>query len=56
MKIPVLIKVYADFECIDQLQPEVLFKQHPIAVGYYIIQPFRTQPKTSCQEWSVDHR
>ena len=34
-------KVYADFECINQPsykpdKPNVLFKQFPIAVGYFI--------------------
>ena len=35
MKIPVPIRVNADFECINQPQntPNVLFKQIPIAVG-----------------------
>ena len=42
MKVPVPISVYADFECINQPQkdPKVLFKQIPIAVGYYVISPF----------------
>ena len=42
MKVPVPIRVYADFECINQPQnnPKVLFKQIPIAVGYYVISPF----------------
>ena len=42
MKVPVPIRVYADFECINQPQntPNVLFKQIPIAVGYYVISPF----------------
>ena len=36
MKVNVPIRVYADFECINQSQndPEVLFKQLPIAVGF----------------------
>ena len=36
MKVPVPIRIYADFECINQPQkdPKVLFKQIPIAVGY----------------------
>ena len=42
MKVPVPIKVYADFECINQPtdDPKVLFKQIPIAVGFYLISPF----------------
>ena len=65
MKVPVPIRVYADFECINESchnhaiasavsQPQntndreaaqaiaskVLFKQIPIAVGFYIISPF----------------
>ena len=42
MKLPLPIRVYADFECIKQPQkdPKVLFKQITIAVGYYIISPF----------------
>ena len=42
MKVPVPIRVYADFECINQPQntPNVLFKHIPIAVGYYVISPF----------------
>ena len=66
MKVPVPIRVYADFECINQPQntegalhtqsasgtegalhtegalrdTKVLFKQIPIAVGYYLISPF----------------
>ena len=46
MKVPVPIRVYADFECINQPSddpkgdPKVLFKQIPIAVGFYLISPF----------------
>ena len=46
MKVPIPIRVYADFECINQptddreAAPQVLFKQIPIAVGFYIISPF----------------
>ena len=49
MKVPVPIRVYADFECINQPQkdPKVFFKQIPIAVGFYVISPFRN--KYSCQ-------
>ena len=60
MKVPVPIRVYADFECINQSQntaklashaggalhtegalrdPKILFKQIPIAVGFYLISP-----------------
>ena len=59
MKISVSIRVYADFECINQPQkdPKVLFKQIPIAVGYYIISPFGKKYKsyfgTDCNEWFV---
>ena len=64
MKVPVPIKVYADFECINQPQkdPKVLFKQIPIAIGYYIISPFEskyssyfgtdcTGGQQSCTKW-----
>ena len=46
MKVPVPIKVYADFECINQPASDreaalkVLFKQIPVAVGFYLISPF----------------
>ena len=45
MKIPVPVRKYADFECINQAQndpdqPKVLFKQIPIAVGFYLISPW----------------
>ena len=50
MKVPIPIRVYADFECINQptddreapvaSAPKVLFKQIPIAVGFYLISPF----------------
>ena len=59
MKIPVPIRVYADFECINQPQnnPKVLFKQIPIAVGYYVISPFGNKYNshfgTDCNEWFV---
>ena len=44
MKLPLPIKVYADFECFNQPQkdpnqPKVLFEQIPIAVGFYLISP-----------------
>ena len=67
MKVPVPIRVYADFECIIQPQkdPKVLFKQIPIAVGYYIISPFEskyysyfgtycTGGQQSCTKWFVN--
>ena len=59
MKIPVPIRVYADFECINQPRNDakVLFKQIPIAVGYYIISPFGNKYNsyfgTDCNEWFV---
>ena len=45
MKLPLPIRVYADFECInhaenDPKNPKVLFKQILIAVGFYLITPF----------------
>ena len=42
MKIPLPIRVYADFECINQptSHPKKLFEQIPIAVGFYLISPF----------------
>ena len=52
MNVPVPIGVYADFECIiqptqnpqnPQNDPKVLFKQIPIAVGFYLISPFGNQ-------------
>ena len=44
MKVPLPIRVYADFECNNQPEnfpnnPNVLFKQIPIAVGFYLITP-----------------
>ena len=41
MKVKVPIKVYADFECINQPTnyPNVLYKQNPIAIGFYLISP-----------------
>ena len=59
MKVPVPIRVYADFECINQPQknPKVLFKQIPIAVGFYVISPFGNKCNsyfgTDCNEWFV---
>ena len=46
MKVPVPIGVYADFECINQPTDDpkndlkLLFKQIPIAVGFYLLSPF----------------
>ena len=67
MKVPVPIRVYADFECINQptQNPNVLFKQIPIAVGYYQISPFGYQYSkagsafysyfgTDCTKWFVN--
>ena len=59
MKVPVPIRVYADFECINQPQkdPKVLFKQISIAVGFYVISPFGNKYNsyfgTDCNEWFV---
>ena len=59
MKIPVPIRVYADFECINQPQntPNVLFKQIPIAVAFYVISPFESKYYsyfgTDCTKWFV---
>ena len=60
MKVPVPIRVYADFECINQPQkdPKVLFKQIPIVVGYYVISPFGNYYYsyfgTDCTKWFVN--
>ena len=60
MKIPLPIRVYADFECINQPQniPNVLFKQIPISVGYYVISPFGNYYYsyfgTDCTKWFVN--
>ena len=59
MKIPLPIRVYADFECINQPQnnPKVLFKQIPITVGFYVISPFGNKYSsyfgTDCTKWFV---
>ena len=59
MKVPVPMRVYADFECINQPQntPNVLFKQIPIAVGYYVISPFGNYYYSyfgiDCTKWFV---
>ena len=48
MKIPLSIRVYADFDCINQPtytaklashNPNVVYKHIPVAVGYYLISP-----------------
>ena len=64
MKVPVPIRVYADFECINQptddreAAPQVLYKQIPIAVGFYIISPFGNNYSSyfgeSCVTWFVN--
>ena len=59
MKIPLPIRVYADFECIIQPQNilNVLFKQIPIAVGFYVISPFGNKYSSyfgkDCTKWFV---
>ena len=42
MKIPLPLRVYADFECNNQptYDPKVLFEQISIAVGFYLMSPF----------------
>ena len=60
MKVPIPIRVFADFECINQPtdDPKVLFKQIPIAVGFYIISPFGNNYSSyfgeSCVTWFVN--
>ena len=59
MKVPVPISVYADFECINQPtdDPKVLFKQIPIAVGFYPISPFGNEYYyfgVDCVGWFVN--
>ena len=60
MKVPIPIRVYADFECINQPtgDPKVLFKQIPIAVGFYIISLFGNNYSSyfgeSCVTWFVN--
>ena len=59
MKVPVPIRVYADFECINQPgnDDKVLFKQIPIAVGFYVISSFENKYNSyfgiDCNEWFV---
>ena len=53
-------KSICDFECINQPQntPNVLFKQIPIAVGYYVISPFGSYYYSyfgiDCTKWFVN--
>ena len=63
MKIPVSIRIYADFECINQYQNDsnqinILFKQIPIAVGFYLISPSGNQYSSyfgiDCVKWFVN--
>ena len=68
MKVPVPIRVYADFECINQptddreaavaIAPKILFKQIPIAVGFYLISPvgncYYSYFGESCVTWFVN--
>ena len=62
MKVPVPIKVYADFENNNQHEnnpntPKNLFKQFPIAVGFYVISPignkYNSYFGTDCNKWFV---
>ena len=59
MKLPLPIRVYADFEGINQPgnDAKVLFKQIPIAVGFYVISPFGNKYSsyfgTDCTKWFV---
>ena len=68
MKVPVPIRVNADFECINQptddreaavaIAPKVLFEQIPIVVGFYLISPFGNEYYTyfgvDCVAWFVN--
>ena len=60
MKVPIPIRVYAGFECINQPtdDPKVFFKQIPIAVGFYITSPFGNNYSSyfgeSCVTWFVN--
>ena len=62
MKIPLPIRVYAVFEC--NIQPtrndqKVLFKQIPMAVGFYLISPlgncYFSYFDESCVTWFVNN-
>ena len=65
MKIPLPFRVYADFESINHsadnpatATAKVLFKQIPIAVGFYLISPFGNEYFSyfgdSCVKWFVE--
>ena len=64
MKVPVPIRVYADFECINQPtddpkgDPKILFEQIPIAVGFCLISPFGNEYYSylgvDCVAWFVN--
>ena len=63
MKVPLPIEVYADFQCINQTQnnpnnPNVLFKQSPIAAGFYLITPsgnkYYSYFGEGCVKWFVN--
>ena len=69
MKVPLPIRVFAHFESIDQRtkNSNVLYKQIPIAVGYYLITSCGnkyysyfyegcTGGQQSCVEWFVDEK
>ena len=61
MRVPVPIRVYTDFECINQPQNNPnnsnVFKQIPIAVGFYLITPSGNQYYSffgeGCVKWFV---
>ena len=59
IKVPVPIRIYADFECINQPEKDdkVLFKQMPIAVGFYVITLFGNKYNsyfgTDCNKWFI---
>ena len=68
MKVPIPVRVYADFECINQptddredavaIAPKVFFKQIPTAVGFYLISPFGNEYYSyfgvDCVAWFVN--
>ena len=60
MKVPVPIRLYADFECINLKSDvtKVLYKQIPIALGFYLISPFGNNYSSyfgeSCVTWFVN--
>ena len=61
MKIPLPIRVYADFECINQPirnnDSKVVFKQIPVAIGFQLTSPFGNRCYSyfgkSCVTWFV---